>query len=151
MTKIRLDAKLWLLVCDAKKALLLQNAGDSVYPKLETRHIMEHTLHRSHEIGSDAPGRAFASASDRRAAVDEGDPHLEEERGFLRAVAHDMERRIETGEVDRLVIVAPPRALGMLRETAGRQLKKATLAEFPHDYVKLPLYEIEKRLKAQLG
>src|SRR5690242_17488935 len=94
MTKIRLDQNIWLLVCDAKKALLLQNAGDDLYPKLEMRHVMEHAVHRSREIGSDVPGRTFSGAAGRRSAMDEGDPHLEEERSFLRAVADDLERRI---------------------------------------------------------
>ena len=151
MTKIRLSEGIWLLVCDAKKALLLQNAGDNVYPKLETRHVMEHPVHRSRELGSDVPGRAFSGAGGRRAAMDDGDPHLEEERGFLRAVADDLKRRIETGEVERLIVVAPPRALGMLRELECAQLKHVTVAELPHDYVNLPLYEIEKRLENQHG
>lgn len=148
MTKIRLDQDIWLLVCDAKKALLLQNAGDNVYPKLETRHVMEHHLHRSHELGSDVPGRMLSSASGRHAAMDEGDPHLEEERVFLRAVAADLKRRVDSGEIERLIVVAPPRALGMLRELECAQLKRATVAELPQDYVKLPLYKIEERLKA---
>ena len=80
--------------------------------------------------------------------MDEGDPHLEEERGFLRAVADDVKRRIESGEIKHLIVVAPPRALGMLRELECHQLKQVTRLELPHDYVKLPLYEIEKRLKA---
>lgn len=147
MAKIRLDPKLWVLVCDAKKALLLQNAGDNIYPKLETRHVMEHDVHRFREIGSDVPGKAFARASDRRAAMDEGDPHLEEERRFLNVIVQDLEQRVENGEVDRLVIVAPPRALGILRSCENRRLKGATVAELPHDYIKMPLYEIEQRLK----
>jgi len=150
MTKITLSQGIWLLVCDAKKALLLRNAGDNIYPKLETRHVMEHPVHRSHELGSDVPGRSIGTGG-RRAAMDEGDPHLEEERSFLRAVADDLKRRIDAGEVEKLVVVAPPRALGVLRELECAQLKRATVAELPHDYVKLPLYEIEKRLQGQHG
>ncbi|MBS0274007.1 MAG: host attachment protein [Proteobacteria bacterium] len=149
MSKIHLDQNIWLLVCNAKKALLLQNAGDNAYPKLETRHVMEHTLHRSREVGSDAPGRVFSSTTSRRAAMDEGDPHLEEERSFLRGVADDLKQRIEDGEVKCLIVVAPPRALGILREMECRQIKRATIAELPRDYVMLPLYEIEGRLKAE--
>jgi protein required for attachment to host cells len=151
MTKIRLSQDIWLLVCDAKKALLLQNAGDNVYPKLEIRHVMAHPVHRSQELGSDVPGRAFNGAGGRRAAMDDGDPHLEEERGFLRAVAEDLKRRVETGDVERLIVVAPPRALGLLRELECAQLKRVTIAELPNDYVKLPLYEIEKRLQGHHG
>jgi protein required for attachment to host cells len=148
MTKIRLDQNIWLLVCDAKKALLLQNAGDHAYPKLETRHVMEHLPHRSQELGSDAPGRMINSAVGRGVAMDEGDPHQEEERVFLRTVTGDLKRRIEDGEIKDIIVIAPPRALGLLRELKCEKLTRAIVAELPHDYVKLPLYEIEKRLKA---
>ena len=151
MTNIRLDQNIWLLVCDAKKALLLQNSGDNVYPKLETRHVMEHAVHRSSEVGSDAPGRAFSGAGGRRSAMDDGDPHLEEERNFLRDVAADMKRRIGSGEIKRLIVIAPPRALGLLRDLECQQLKSVTVAELAQDYVKLPLYEIEERLQAHRG
>lgn len=149
MTKIRLEEDIWLLVCDAKKALLLQNAGDDAFPKLETRHVMEHAVHRAQDIGTDAPGRTFSGAGGRRSSVDEGDLHLEEERRFLRTVVEELARRVEGGEIRRLILVAPPRALGLLRELENAHLKRATVAELPHDYVKLPLYEIEARLKSQ--
>jgi protein required for attachment to host cells len=100
-------------------------------------------------MGTDVPGRTFSGASGRRSALDQGDPHLEEERTFLRTVADDLAQRVERGEIRRLILVAPPRALGLLRELENAHLKRVTVAELPHDYVKLPLYEIEERLKSQ--
>ena len=136
----------WVLVCDARKSLLLQNMGDHIYPKLELRHAMEHQVNRSSALGADAPGRTISSADGRRASVDQGDPHLDEERNFLHGVVQDLTHRVERRELENLIIVAPPRALGLLRDLMGEQLKKNVSAEIAHDYVKLPLYEIEKRL-----
>ena len=147
LPKPLLKQHIWVLVCDGKKALLLQNAGDHVYPKLETRHVMEHSLPKSGDIASDAPGRAFSSAGTRRSAVDEGDPHLEDEIVFLRNVMDDVERRVSAGEIADLLLIAPPRALGIVRNMESKRLSKVTRAELSHDYVKLPLHEIEKHLQ----
>lgn len=43
-------------------------------------------------------------------------------------------------------MVAPPRALGMLRSAYSETLKNAIRAELDKDLVKMPVYEIEKRL-----
>lgn len=146
MRKPKLVQYAWVLVCDARKSLLLQNMGDHIYPKLELRHAMEHHVNRSSALGADAPGRTISGADGRRASVDQGDPHLEEERNFLHSVVQDLNHRAERQELKNLIIISPPRALGLLRDLMGEQLKKIVSAEFAHDYVKLPLYEIEKRL-----
>ena len=48
-----------------------------------------------------------------------------------------------------LIIVAPPRALGVLRQAYSHNLRTALRAEIDKDFVKLPVHEIEKHLAAQ--
>jgi len=43
-------------------------------------------------------------------------------------------------------VVAPPRALGVLRQAYSHKLRAALRAEIDKDLVKLPLYQIEKHL-----
>jgi protein required for attachment to host cells len=43
-------------------------------------------------------------------------------------------------------VIAPPRALGMLRPAYSHGLKAAVRAELDKDLVKMPVHEIEKRL-----
>src|ERR1700691_4421182 len=69
MSKIGLVHNLWVLVCDGRKALLFQNAGDRVYPKLETREMLEHDAPATRELGTDGPGRFFSPADGRRSAA----------------------------------------------------------------------------------
>jgi len=145
--KVKLKQGTWVLVCDDKKALLFQNAGDHVYPKLETRKVMEHDVHRSRDLGSDAPARSASGRGGPHAAMDEGDPHREEEVHFLRVVAGELGHRVGAHEITDLVIVAPARALGILRELLDKHVHGVTRAELAHDYVKLPVYEIEKHLQ----
>jgi protein required for attachment to host cells len=59
-----------------------------------------------------------------------------------------LDAALQAGQVKALIIVAPPRALGVLRAAYTHGLKEALRAEVQKDYVKLPVYEIEKHLAA---
>ena len=52
------------------------------------------------------------------------------------------------GEAKSLVLVAPPRALGVLRQAYSSGLRAAPKAEIDKDFVKMPVHEIEKKLAA---
>ena len=45
-----------------------------------------------------------------------------------------------------LIVVAPPRALGVLRQAYTASVRGAVRDEIDKDLVKVPVYEIEKRL-----
>ena len=53
---------------------------------------------------------------------------------------------MNAGEVKSLIIVAPPRALGVLRQAYSHNLRAAVRAEIAKDLVRLPVHEIEKHL-----
>ena len=38
---VKIEQDEWVIVCDGTKALFLQNAGDSKFPNLQTREVME--------------------------------------------------------------------------------------------------------------
>ena len=142
----RLQRDMWVLVCDGRKALFLQNAGDHAYPKLETREVMEHPVERSSEMSSDAPGRTHSSVGSGSSAVDQGDPHDHAEREFLRDVAARLDALVSEKHIHNLIIAAPARALGMLRPMLSQAVQHVVSAEVARDYVKSPLYEIERHL-----
>ncbi len=50
------------------------------------------------------------------------------------------------GETKALIVVAPPRALGVLRQAYTASVRGAVRNEVDKDLVKMPVYEIEKRL-----
>ena len=45
-------------------------------------------------------------------------------------------------------MVAPPRALGVLRQAYSQNLRNVLRAEIDKDFVKMPVTEIEKHLAA---
>jgi protein required for attachment to host cells len=146
MEKLKTKTGDWVVVCDGRKALILENIGDALFPNLHTREVKEHAVPLTHEQGSDVPGRAFSSVGAARSAVDQTDWHRQVEDDFLRGLAAELDQAVSVGKVERIVIVAPPRALGVLRHAYPGHLRSAIKAEVAHDYVKLPVGEIEKRL-----
>lgn len=142
---------LWVLVCDGRKALLFQNVGDRTYPKLETRETLEHDTAATRELGTDEPGRVFKPAEGQRSSMEPTDFHRIEEQRFLANLAHHLDRFATDHQIKKLVIVAPPRALGMLREALPHHLRGLILAEVDKDYVAQPVYEIEKHLAKTLA
>ncbi len=136
---------LWLAVCDGQKAILLENLGDHVLPKLEARHISEQKNPPSHEQGTSPPGRAFSS-NGRRAATEESDLHQQRAISFLKKFATVINSEVAAGRIGQLIMIAPAKALGQMRPHLSEQVGKALAGELARDYVKMPLHEIERAL-----
>jgi protein required for attachment to host cells len=136
----------WVVVCDGRKALLLENIGNARYPNLHTREVREHPEPRTSEQGTDRPGKTHASVGTARSAVEQSDWHDLSERTFLTELAGRLHAAVNNGETKSLIMVAAPRALGMIRETYSPALRKVIRAELGKDLVKVPIHEIEKQL-----
>jgi len=140
--------KEWVVVCDGAKALILENAGDAQFPDLKTREVYEQKDPATHELGTDKPGRAAGVDGKTRSAVDQTDWHERNEQAFLEDLAKRLDAAISGGETKSIILVAPPRALGVLRKAYSPALRQAVRAEVDKDLVKVPVYEIEKHLAA---
>jgi protein required for attachment to host cells len=138
----------WVVVCDGAKALILENVGDAKFPNLKTREVLEHKAAATHELGTDKPGRSNSSVGSGRSAVGQTDWHTQEEESFLADLAAKLDHAVTTHEVKSMIVIAPPRALGFLRQVYGHGLKAAVRAEIDKDLVKMPVHEIEKYLTA---
>lgn len=141
----------WVVVCDGRKALILTNAGDELYPNLKTLEVREHDDPPTHALGTDRPGRVHSAAATGRAArsaVEQTDWHDASERAFLKDLAKHLDAAVTSGKTNALYITAPPRALGVLRQAYSPAVRHKLLGEIEHDYVKLPVDEIERRLFA---
>jgi protein required for attachment to host cells len=81
-----------------------------------------------------------------RSAVAQTDWHDQEERAFLTALAGRLHLGLTQGETHGLIMIAAPRALGMIRDAYSPAVRKAIHAEVGKDLVKLSVHEIEKQL-----
>ncbi len=146
MSDLMIQKGEWVVVCDGGKALVLHNVGDAKFPNLKTLEVFEQEDLPTHLLGADVPGRAFNSASNLRSSVGQTDWHDQSEHDFLVKLAHHLDAAVSSGKTKSLVVVAPPRALGMLRPAYSHALKVAVRAEVDKDLVKMPVHEIEKYL-----
>ena len=138
----------WVVVCDGAKALVLENAGDAKFPNLKKREVFEQKDLATHELGSERPGRAHSSVGPGRSSVTQTDWHDQSEQTYLVDLAKRLDAALAAGKVKSLILVAPPRALGMIREAYSHALRAAIRSEIDKDLVKMPVHEIEKHLTA---
>ena len=147
MSNLLIQQGEWVVVCDGAKALVLENTGDAKFPNLKTLEVFEQKDLATHELGADVPGRAFSPGGHGgRSAVEQTDWHDQAERAFLVQLVKHLDAAVTAGKTKSLIVVAPPRALGMIRPAYSHALKSAVRAELDKDLVKLPVHQIEKHL-----
>ncbi len=113
----------------------LSKAGEMLDPKAH--------LH-DRDLVSDRPGRVFDHApaqSRRRGAVarhgtgSEQTPRKHEASSFAHRIAAQLESDLRAGQYDRLVVMAGPGFLGLLRQALPRSVQGVIAAEVPKDLV----------------
>ena len=148
MNKMKIGTGDWIVVCDGRKALILENLGDRMFPNLHTKEVHEQPDLSTSAQGSDSPGRVQQSMGSARSSIEQTDWHDESERAFLKILADRLNVAVTTGETTALTMVASPRALGMIRADYSAAVRKAIHGEVHKDLVKMPVHEIEKQLLA---
>ena len=148
MSRCRLAPGAWVFVGDGQKALFLINEGDEAFPNLHRLSVEEHRDPPSREQGSDAPGRAHFRISETRSAVGDTDWHELEKERFAVAVADKINRAARCQSFEQIVVVAPPKILGDLRQEFTKETKAKIAAEIPKDLTRHPIWEIESLLTA---
>ena len=146
MTKISVATDNWVVVCDGRKWLILQNKGDAELLNLVIREERTAENPPTRDQGSDRPGRARSPVGGARSAVGQTDWHDQAEHDFLAALAQHLDKAAKAGEVRDIVLVAPPRALGMIRPQLSAAVTRLVRGTIDKDYAGMPVADIEKRL-----
>lgn len=148
MEPIRIAEKSWVVVCDGAKALLLRNEGRGGNIDLTVVETLAQDNEKDRDLGTDRPGRANGADGSSRSAMEETDWHVQAEERFLKDLVGRLSEMAFSKEIEAVVIVAPPRALGTMRPHYSGLLKQAIHAEIAKDLVKHPVGDIEKHLAA---
>lgn len=152
MTQTSLPHKAWVLVGDGRKALVLRNEGDAVYPNLRVENVFRDGANpATSAIGTDRPGRTTDHLTGRHSSVDQTDWHDIAEHRFAQHVAQALDARNAAGDIPTLIVVAPPRTLAELRQSFSPSLRDKIIAEVNKDLTKHPVHEIERLLTRANG
>ena len=133
----------WIVVADGSRARILSHRtgepGVIVVRNLDDPEARK----PSRDLVSSGPGREQESANAAHHAVEpRHDPHVEAERAFLRTLAGNVHAEAVNNAFDRLVIAAPPRAMGVLRHELTDTVRGKLVAEVTKDLTKTPLAEL---------
>src|SRR5436309_13001710 len=109
MLKLKIRQGDWIVVCDGKKALVMENAGDEKFLDLKTREVFEHPDAKTSALGTAAPGRSFNSVSNGRSAMEQVDWHEQEEQRFLQKRLDYLNAAVQPGQMKSVLVGSPPR------------------------------------------
>jgi protein required for attachment to host cells len=144
-------AATWVVVADRSVARLL--AAATPMGPLEEFEVIEHPegRMRAQALTSDLPGRAFDSKGRGRHALEsEVGPRKHEAIDFARRVAARLAAGRTAGEVERIILVAAPEFLGLLRDALGGEVRKLVVAEYAQNVVSESAADIRRRLPERL-
>jgi len=136
----------WILVADGARARILKNEGPGKGLQPAVDEEFHHELPRTHEMGTERPGRVHESANATRHAVEPVDWHRFEKEKFAKEMAKILDKAAAGGAFDRLVLVAPPRTLGDLRGALAAATRKKVTGELDKDLTQITLGELPEHL-----
>ena len=140
--------KTWVLVANQAEARIY--AADRVPGNLKLVETLTHEEGAAHarDLTSDAPGRVHDRMGSARHSM-EPDTGVKEEsrRRFVKKMVERLESAHFRGDYDRLVLLAAPAVLGVIRKTLTSKLTKAVIKEIPKDVIGQDLDKIQAQLR----
>lgn len=135
---LRFDAsrvnRVWVLVADRAVARIL--AAD--WPDLENLREVDDLIHpagslRQSETVSDSPGRFSTHQGHPVSGESHPDYRHKHALDFAREIVEKLEYGRQQREYDRLIIIAPPLLLGVIRETLSDLLSRLVVGQLNKD------------------
>ncbi len=139
-----------VLVADGRKMLFFRNHGDEELIDLRTEAHEQREDLKNRDLRSDAPGTAAIAGSSggdaHRPMMEETDFQQQEEDRWIKDAAEELKRRALRNDFDALAIVAPPKALGVLRKCLHKEVAKRLICTINKEMSGRPIPDIEALL-----
>ena len=129
-----------VLVADGRKMLFFRNHGDEEQIDLRTEAHDAREQRKDREIKTDAPGTVQQSFGSGRSTYEEPDFQQQEE-------DRELKDRALRNDFDALAIVAPPKALGVLRKCLHKEVEKRLVCTVNKEMSGRPVPDIEALLE----
>lgn len=138
-----------IFVGDGKKMLFLRNKGDSGMLDLRTESHDERADPMDREIKTDAPGTQSPRVGTGRDTMEETDFHQQGEDRWVKDAAEQLNKRALSNDFDALVVVAPPKALGVLRKKLHKETERRIVLTVNKEMTDRPIPDIEELLTGE--
>ena len=130
----------WIVLANSRMAKGCENRGPGKgLVALEDRHWHAAAVSEPR----DKAGRGHSIAGPGVAAVEQTDPQLQSDIGFAREVSDHLLHDFSAKGFDRLIIVAGPHMLGLLRAHLDDRLQAVTVGEIAKDLTAQPPAALE--------
>jgi protein required for attachment to host cells len=141
----------WVVVADHQHGHAFENDGPNRGLKPVDGFSFDTHLHAGRDLTTDRPDRAFSGAAGRPHAIEPRiDPHREEGERFVTSLSGALTKAFDEGQFQRLLLIAPPRALGEFRKHLPHRVKDKLVAEIDEDLTKVPLDKIAAHVAPHL-
>jgi protein required for attachment to host cells len=138
-------ARTWIVIADGANARVLESVGRGGTFKPVVGLSFDSHAPASRDIVSERPGRTYNSTGRLRHAIEPRvDAHERHEAEFLKSVADRLDAALRQKTYDDLILIAPPRALGILRKQLSSQARRRLRGELDSDLIKRTDAEIVK-------
>lgn len=135
-----------VLVADGTKHLFLRNHGDENQIDLRTEAHDARKDRKDRIVKTDAPGTTRQSFGFGHSTYEEPDFQQQEEDRWIKDAAEDLKTRVLRGDFDSLAIVAPPRALGVLKKCLHKEVERRIVCTVDKEMTSRPTPDIEALL-----
>jgi protein required for attachment to host cells len=135
-----------VLVADGRKMLFFRNAGDENQIDLRTEAHDTREDRKDSDIKTDSPGSIHQSAGYGRSTYEEADFHQQEEDRWIKDAADELKKRVLRNDFDALAIIAPPKALGVLKKCLHKEVEKRVVCTVNKEMSGRPVPDIEALL-----
>jgi protein required for attachment to host cells len=135
-----------VLVADGRKMLFFRNHGDENQIDLRTEAHDQREDRKDRDIKSDAPGTTKQSGGYGRSTYEETDFQQQEEDRWIKDAADELKTRVLRNDFDALAIVAPPKALGMLKKGLHKEVERRIVCTVNKEMSGRPIPDIEALL-----
>lgn len=135
-----------VLVADGRKMLFFRNQGDENQIDLRTESHDARQDRKDRYFRTDAPGTEKQSFGYGRSTYEETDFHQLEEDRWIKDAAEELKARALRGDFEALAIVAPPKALGVLKKCLHKEVERRIVCTVNKEMSGRPIPDIEALL-----
>jgi protein required for attachment to host cells len=132
-----------VLVVDGRKSLFFRNHGDENQIDLRTEAHDERDDAMDRDLKTDAQGAKPSSWHGGTDTTGEADYHQQEEDKWVKDAADDLKKRVLRNDFQHLCIIAPPKALGVLRKALHKEVEKRVVCTINKEMSGRPIPDIE--------